>query len=402
MNVRQLVRHLSRHGRYRYVVAAVVAVVVVAVVVVARRRREGIMTPAWQCSARCAACTACRRGGAAAPAAPAAPVVPVGPAAPVAPGGPPSLVISYTAQATNKGGAVGPKQVITISTHGHLNWGRLQFLYGDGYCGECCFQVLMMPFGVWFPQEFVRRTGNKNGNLSDDIYPDDSGARTNIHTALERLKINYNLFSGSTFTAFRSWGQGLLRQGYGLMAPIYSSFSLEDDGEPQWTDHIIPFVGISTDNAAWYAFTLFRTDAVAHNVAAGGCKASDKKIDYNKGGCLPTKQRFGCSLLGPKYAGIGPPVEIKNLNHLAEGPSETNSMRFTKVTMECDVRCHKLVPGRAYRVYRVVGFDNMPTSPSPGALRGDVVASFQASGPEHVFRSSFESQEVACFICVNA
>lgn len=270
-----------------------------------------------------------------------------------------------------------------------LNWGRWQYDFNSGYCGEVSIQTLMMPHGAWIPQWLARDLGT-GGNQSIELILENN-AEGNLTRALKALGIRYDIFAGTNYQAFVQWGKQHLKNGVGF---IYVTFNT--DGANDEYDHITPMVGLSKDERHWYSFTGYETKAVQTAVNAYSCTNKNKR-DYREGGCVPKDTKWGIAVLGPAYLGIGPPVELLHLSSPDEGTT-TNKNKMG-LTMRCIVRVHGLTPGKTYAVHKIDDHKKIPKAKGqqPG---GAVVKTFTAQGADFSFESSFDTRKAAYYVCV--
>ncbi len=275
-----------------------------------------------------------------------------------------------------------------------LNWGRYQADNNEGYCGECSMQMIALGHGVWLPQWKARDLGNDGDHSYELILSD--GEEGNMTKALRLLKMRYSLFKGSGYAAFVAWGKQQLKRGCGF---IYTTF--HSSGNLTQYDHIVPMVALSKDEGSWWMYHCYDEKAVKVTTGSGySCtRSKGNSVSNSEGGCVNVNTKWGISILGPAYAGIGPPVELLSLSDPAE--STSNLSKSTNKNMKCTVRCHKLTSGTKYAVYKVVGEKNAPSSKS-AKLSGTPIKTFTASGSSYKFQSSFQSKDPTYFICVAA
>jgi hypothetical protein len=271
--------------------------------------------------------------------------------------------------------------------------GRLQYEQGNGYCGELTLQQLMLPFGVWIPQQYARDVAK--GEMLPGI---------NYSQAMDSLKIRYNSFSASGYRAFVSWAK---KQ---LMAPIRAGVVtvayIKGETDPSY-DHIMPIVGIETSSPpssfvyastdTFFVNTDFSTKVVKRNVSDYSCNSRNRQPLANAG-CVPSDTIWGYSVLGPKYSGIGPSVRLS-----VPRPDEPQPPGGAGETFAGALKVSGLTVGKKYKVYKVTSLAKVPGSASGSVLAdGDLMATFTAAAGEWSSPVSFLSSVPAWFICVAA
>ena len=279
----------------------------------------------------------------------------------------------------------------------------MQYLNGDdGYCGECTIQVLMLKYGVWLPQQYVRlaATGSPKGAVLVETgsYP----------TAMRNMKINAVQFQGSGYQAYMAWIKSWLVRGVGV-AMVWN-FKDSDNTDGTY-DHITPVTGIITrtpsagydPNDTLIVHTHFTRNLVQKRVGNYTCPAGGRgswpgSALLDNGGCVPRSSLRGWAwaFLGPTYLGIGPRVEL-----LVPKPSEPGVGRSE--TLQATVIVRGLTPGRTCRVYQFTDPKQVPPAPSsriPAAVAP--WKTFVATSAEARLGVSFPSNVPRYFIAVQA
>lgn len=273
---------------------------------------------------------------------------------------------------------------------GTYNWGRQQFDNENGYCGECSIQTLMLRFGVWIPQLAVRLAGSPR---SKDLLLQAGGAQGNMTKAMNAMRIKYDQFRGSGYSAFVTWTKSHLQRGFGVIEVAYASNGKDSD-----YDHIMPLVGMSQDGQSFFVYSNYSRNAIQKQVSSYSCTRANAKGTYAQAGCIPANTKYGAALLGTSYTGIGPPVSLNNLSNWSEGGANSSARPFT---MTCDVVITGLTVGGQYQLYQVTSPGQVPTSTS-GRVGGTPVKTFAASGASQTFRMSFNTANPTYFICTKA
>lgn len=258
--------------------------------------------------------------------------------------------------------------------------GRIQYDEHNGYCGETSIQVLMLEHGVWVPQETARAAGGSELLLG-----------LNYDKALRKLGIVYEEFAGRGYEEFMRWTKQKLQEGRGVVTVAYIR-----GGPDSEYDHIMPIVAYKacpTGGDSLYVHSNYDSLPVERKVADYSCTRSNKKDSIDKAGCVPRDTRWGYAILGPAYAGIGPPVEL-----FVEGNSEPGLGKSTTLTGR--VRVRGLQAGQRYVLHRVG--KNAPKSPRDEITDSAWSQPFTAAGEEHVLDVTFKSGTPAHFICVAA
>lgn len=262
--------------------------------------------------------------------------------------------------------------------------GRIQFDQNNGYCGELSLQMIMLKHGVWIPQSAARSASGGEMLLG-----------VNYDRGCNNLGVKFVSFNGNNYKSFVTFAKQHLLQDRGVVQAVQLSGSSDKEYA-----HIIPAVGIKYSNASGYdgndtlyVNTDYSTKAVQRKVS--GYSSSNGQKGVEQGGSIPSNTKWGVAVIGPKYMGIGPPVEIYGLSRSREpGLGSSGSTSAT-------LRVRKLTSGKKYNIYKYTNSGSVPNS-SNAKPNGTPWKSFTASGNTYTANVSLPSNQLGYYVCVAA
>ena len=249
----------------------------------------------------------------------------------------------------------------------------------------------MIPYGAWIPQSVARSAGG--GELLLGV---------NYDTAMRALKIKFENWGGvGGATAFMAWAKARLVKSVGVVSVAYVKGLFDPD-----YDHIMAMTGIETatpaggyDGTDVFAFATGYDKAPVRRVASGyACASTSKTYTINQAGCMPTKTRWGTSVLGPVYANASrPTTALSSLSSLSEpGPTAAG------VTFNATLTTKGRVVNKRYKLYRITALARVPSTPAGLPVAQDLYRDFNATGTTRTEAVSFLSSTPAYFVCVAA
>lgn len=257
--------------------------------------------------------------------------------------------------------------------------GRKQFDQNGGYCGEITIQMYMLKHGVWIPQSVARDAGG------GELLPG-----KNYDRALTNLNINYQRFNGRGTQAFFAFAKQQLLQDRGVVTVAFLAGSRFDS-----YDHIMPIVGVKYTNPSsydgndlFYINNDYSPRSIERKASTYSCTAANRQ-PLDRAGCVNSATTWGYGMAGPKYLGIGPPLELTRLARIDEPGLGSNRSQNATLT------ARNLTPGAKYAVYNLTKGPNKGVKPS-----GQPFTSFTASGATWSTQVQLFSNKPAWFICV--
>ncbi|MGA2259065.1 MAG: hypothetical protein ABSG53_30710 [Thermoguttaceae bacterium] len=234
----------------------------------------------------------------------------------------------------------------------------------SGWCGEAAIQMAVSYYGAYASQQAINRAGKPE---HPDLYAQD------IPRAMRNLGLEFSPWSGNGLEAFLKWVRSQLAEGH----PVLLGVKIYPTAHWVWPlDHFVLAVGCTEE-----ALTLDTTWGRQETKTFARLSTREKGLSFAN----PYGVYFGYAITGMKM------------------DSTQAGLRPTRVTIERDgdkqvklrVSMKSLESGKRYRL---VKFTDLAAA-QKAMVKGDVVLSFVADGPNAVYRETIRIDDARVYRC---
>jgi hypothetical protein len=266
---------------------------------------------------------------------------------------------------------------------------RKQWLNGNGYCGEASVQQVLLYYGGYASQSYIRRLGGGEVLIA-----------WNMEHVLEKLQMTFEVWSSDRRERSKDYLQWTKRHIVGRRPVIGGIYWRV--GHSRQYDHIVTFVGLASEAldgrpyigrdiltfADHFTNRLLdrRFDEVVDDRAM---QASCASFPY----CIPVRRQYGAAVAGIRDPdGETLPARLVVDTWDEPNVSEGENARAINAVLVVS----GLTPGRKYAVLRYGDHRKLPRR---GFVRSDYDRRFDfvASGRFYSFRDSFMSDAAAFY-----